>query len=39
MLRESGDKQAEIKEVKEGVITEEQQKRDRAGVIANFRRH
>jgi hypothetical protein len=39
MLRESGDKQLEIKEVKEGVITEEQQKRDRAGAIANFRRH
>ena len=39
MLRESGDKQTEIKEVKEGVITEEQQKRDRAGAIANFRRH
>ena len=39
MLRESGDVQAEIKEVKEGVITEEQQKRNRAGAIANFRRH
>ena len=39
MLRESGDIQKEIKEVKQGVITEEQQKRDRAGAIANFRRH
>jgi hypothetical protein len=39
MLRESGDVQAEVKEVKESVITEDQQKRDRAGAIANFRRH
>ena len=39
MLRESGDTQAEVKEAKEGVITEEQQKRNRAGAIANFRRH
>ena len=39
MLRESGDVQSEVKEVKQSVITEDQQKRDRAGVIANFRRH
>jgi hypothetical protein len=38
-LREMGDTQVEVKEVKQAVITEDQQKKDKTGAIANFRRH